>query len=381
MKKTMIALLATGVAFASCSKDDASSTPEAVPGEKTEVSVRIKENAVSRAEAEDIGSAGLNLGPGYLFFTDSRGSITRQIEIVSSGASGDDKKNVADFKAAEGATISNVPSNSVSSYLLSNANMTLTKSYVGNNISEIKGMDLSVNDMYDAAGGGVGKVPLWGVGTVLPDGTNLKTEVTVTAMGARLQLKEIAGGADIVSFSVEGIFINNYFASMPVGKNVAASSITDNDSDASKYTTAGYAAFPGLFDNTDGTYTGGKSYTPLKDGLENPVWAYNVFPNDGITGADSETVAHIVIRLKDVVYNDGTKDIALEGSQFLTVKGFKEAGEEDLIATLKSGYVYTVNKLEFSRKDITDVPEVETVTGTVTLNMIPWVPVGVDPAL
>lgn len=379
----MIAAMAALVGFTACSKKD---DPGKISEEKANVLVKIQPQG-SRVEAEDIGAAGLTLGPGHLFFATNSGTITRHITILASGAAGDDQKNVADF--ATGATIVNVPNNSGKCYLLSNATVTMPGApIVGRNISDIKDLSLDVSDMDDPTAGVV-NVPLWGEGNVTGT-TSLTTTVLTSAIGSRIQIAKFTGGADVVTYSIDGIFINNYFNNMKVDKSVVTTAIVNNQSDASRYIGGG-SNYPGTLPLYDydavskiGTYTSATKVTEPKNTggtpFTTPVWAYNVFPNEQPAGtADkADFVPHIIVRLSGVQVTRNSATVTLSDPQFITIKGMNDGAPVD---NLVGGHVYTFRDIPFSADDITDVPEVKSIDATVDITMVPWIEVDVEPIL
>lgn len=376
IKSLLVAAFAV-LALASCSKSESSNEPK---GEGNVV-ITVRHETGTRAEAEDIGAAAISLGAGHVFFTDGGGIITRHVEIKNAGAVGPDQVNKADFGA--GAVITLVPNNSTKCYILSNAVTTIAASEVSNNIATILAKTVAVSDMDDPTGGVV-NVPLWGEGNVVPAaGNTLATTVTMKAIGSRLQVRKFTGITDIVSYEVEGIFINNYFNTMPISKAVTAAGITDNASVAASYV-GGTAAYPATLPLYDYNAAGiGQMSTPLicvplnGGGYANPVWAYNVFPNEALNTA--ATLPQIVVRLKDVVWFDGVANQTLPNPQFITVKGIKKTGVA--LTQIEGGHVYSFDDIQFERKNITNVPVVTSVNATVNVNMIPWVPETVEPEL
>lgn len=381
IKSILMAALAV-VVFASCSKSDGDGDTSVATGNSA-VNITVKQGIPMgvRSEANDIGAAPISMGPGHIFFTDATGNITRHIHILASGATTADQVNVGDF--ASTVTISSVPNNTTGCYILCTATTTaaIGASEVNSNISTIQALTLSVSDLDDATGG-VSNVPIWGTGSVTASGAGLATTVTMNPLAARLQVAKFTGTNDIVSYQVEGIFVNKYFATMPISKTLLASALTDNGQVVTKYVGAS-TEYPATLPLYDYNATGIGAMTGLvcepANGAShaNPVWAYNVFPNESLNTA--ATVPQIVVRLKDVVWNDGTANQTLPNPQFITIKGIRSGGTN--LTQIQGGRVYTFADVPFERSDISNVPGVTEVAADVDVTLMPWVPVAVTPEL
>lgn len=348
---------------------------------------------VTRGEGDRVRSDAVTLAEGHILFADASGVIRRYVQVKNS-ASGVDEVSLSDVRSSSGATVTGVPTSVDKCYIFANVPSSVSVSVTEGmtKISDIQALTMAVGDMADASCG-VSKVPQWGEGAVGYDAVQSKytTEVRLEAMGARLQVVKLSakasGGKTIKSYRVDGIFVNNFFASTPVGYDLIPSDITDNKSDAAKYGgasniytsgigcladfNAGFAAGLGRFDGAQTTVC-----TPAGD---DKVWAYNVWPTHGITGADASTVPHIVIRLSEVVWNDGTTDHNEAGQRFVTVRSIRQDG--NALNCITNGKAYTFADIAFGYDDLALVPEEVVVSVEVSVEEIDWEEIDVEAGL
>ena len=373
------------LALSSCSKEINSNNP-ADGKSKVVVLKVVQATGETRAEADATGAATIALGTGHVFFTDANGVITRKVAIVTTTPGDDEVSLTSISNTSTGATILNVPSNTTKCYILSKAaSVDVSGVVVGDNISELTAKTVALADMTDATNNTVVNVPLFGEGEVTVESeTLLKTTVPVGALGARLQLTSFKGGGDIKSYKIEGIFVNNFFATMPLSKTLAAANAVDYASDYQQYV-AGYNGYTSLVDyDADGLGQAGNTSldrVPVNTpDYDNPVWAYNIFPTEGVpTGDQADVFPMIVVKLKDVVWNNNGSEETLPNPQFVTVKGMKQGGNP--LTKIEARHVYTYSTIAFERKAVTDIPDVSSIDAEVKVELLEWIPEAVEPEM
>lgn len=385
MKKILlVGLMAAATLITSCNKDDGTDINS---GETSNVFVAVTTPGTgpgTRAEANRVVNDPIALDEGYIFFTLSNGVISRYVEIKNT-PSGVNDVDLNTLRST-GVTVPNVPSSSQKAYIISKIPSGITFPVITpnvTNISEILALPVEVDDLHDSADG-IANVPLWGEGNVAYNiaGTGLETDISVKAIGSRIQIGKITGKNDIQEYELDGIFINNYFRQMPFSMTLSASSIVDNLSDNSKYTSAVYDAAGAhyLYDETGsplGQFAGSQTLecTPATGS----VWAYNVLPTVGVPSADPTTIPHVVIRLTNVEYFNGVSNVTVPGPLFLTVSGMSQGSV--LLDEIENGKAYTFEDIQFEYSDLTTTPEVKQIDATVTVTEVPWAEEIVDPEL
>lgn len=211
-------------------------------------------------------------------------------------------------------------------------------------------------------------------GTNTPPAGSLFAEVPIEPLNARLEIEEISySGTLLASFTIEGIYINNFFEELPVALAIGTNEPLNNGSNVALYDRGdaafAYDYYTTLEDEIGSalTVTGGAA--SLTAGGANGVWAYHVFGN-------STPVPHIILKLTNVLAQDGT---AL-GNRYVTVTGFTTTGGA-AITTFERNVIYKITDLAFTDGDISIIPEPEEVSIWVHVEVEPWETVEVLPVI
>lgn len=373
--KFLTAAVTAAALLSSCVK-----TTEPASGDGTDRTVRItikQQGTMTRGIGAPVeGNTAVSFTDGLLLFTDGGGKITKRVDV---NATGDDihyelgrfYNVVGKDKLATGAVITGVPIVSTKVHFIGNPAAAVEMAAdEGGNFSALK---TGFIDQYDATDQGVGKVTLYGEGTLSPDdltgqNVNYSASFDVLPIVTRLEIGSILWDASEASepmtYKVTGVFINRFYTEMRVDGTIdgwLAEHGTDPDNylpqnvnPTGKYVTYGgmFSYIPnGMATETDGSANGNAAH----------VWAYNLLaPTGGQTPS-------IVIRLDDVTV-DG---VALTGSQFVTYSTFKKSDGTPL-STLPQGRVWKINRLSFTEYDLFPAPYVKSKSVTVTATLLPW---------
>lgn len=362
LKSIMAAALAAVVTLASCSKED-NAVNNPGDAERFMVKISVPTETETRAVEGTSGTTGLTLVGGKILFSGGSGVISKVVTIVADAATPTaDQVKLGDITT--GYVFEEINSNTTAVTFIGahSSNPTITAGTT--NISAVNDHVFTVAQI---AGSVVANVPIYGTDTSLTTETisskkTLVADFSVKAIGSRIQIKGIKGDATVKSFTVEGIWINNYFPNMPYKQTLTAGNIVNNGSDVTKYVSP-YGA-PALADvaSAMGSKVSDKEYVAGT----NQFWAYNVIPNVGL---DKAQLPHIIIKLGNLIdKNDGT-----HGTRYLTVTGYKVGGTA--ITTMTGGNSYTfggTDGLVFTIDDVTEKPEEKSVQGKVTIQAIAW---------
>lgn len=379
IKQLLIIGVAALVAFASCSKDDGGNGDGGSAEGTKQMFIKIENpadnNKSSRAVEAPVEDNKVDFLTGTIAFTKGTGSseaICNIIKIVdkADAALADGETNVTQLKA--GTLIGGIDAGAKKCYVYANTSNMEANLTVGQTMTVLKAKSWTLNDINVTD---YNKVPLYGsnkvVTSVIKDGADdinvLRSDVTIAPISSRLQLGKISGGNDIKSFEVAGIYINNYTNKMYADSSVLASDIKNNGIDPDKYNSGkgSYATDTKMLDVT-GFKKDVSDKVWIPDGAAGDVWGYNVFPNIKLT---KKELPHIVVRLKDVVLNDGS-DTEL-GEQFLTVVGYDDNGTS--LVNLKGGIAYTIADLQFEEKHLSELPESgKDLQGYVKVSVVGW---------
>lgn len=364
------------VAFTGCSNDDekggtANNTPKSL-------FIKISNDApATYAEGAVQGAAAVTFSSGTLYFTDAAGVIV-DYYTISSAATSTTNIDIAALTGA-GETIQDLPGETKDVYVVGNT----TGLPVSGNISAVKSKLLQV---YSQAT--ITNVNLYGMGTIpatpttpaVPGVSNdlYSVSLTLAPTVARFELTDITATGEITGFEVAGIFVDSYYSQAAIDGTVDVANLKINGTNAP------------AFDNETAEYDVALKgaiydwYTIPLAAVSNvatpatgSVWGYNVFAAAGPTGS---TVPRIIIRLKNITATPAS-GITFPDDQFLTIRGFKNAGTA--LEVIKAGEVYNIGAgvFTFDETNLTSVPNISLIDVAVNVTMASWVPVAVTPEL
>jgi hypothetical protein len=396
----IVALLALG----SCTKENGG---EADPGEMTTVKFQVSyEGGTSRAVANPLNTGDLlTLKAGHIFFTDGGGNIVRHVGIVEGAnlTSGPGSERVSlTTVMGEEAVILNVPASVQRCYILANdvaakigGSTGVTGNQEGNNISTILNLTTTAPNLNSAAGD-LSTVAQFGSGTIVPGAGqtavgnvpyDAAVEVPIRALTSRIQIKKITGGVfeykdsededqqiTIDNFTVEGIYINNYYSEMTVA-STWPSAVVNHLQDVTKYTTAGTAPYSSTgngYKLADAPLAQADNSLIVAPADNSKVWAYNVFPTSE-SAANNANVPHIIIKLSSVTFTDsGTGAQNTLTNQYLTIAKIMTQGGSATVNAFLPNNSYTFNDIVFDYSKLSPLPEATEIDVLVTVDLIKW---------
>jgi hypothetical protein len=254
---------------------------------------------------------------------------------------------------------------------------------VGANISTVEGLvayaksfniDATINHVPLVADKGFTNVdPVDQTGGTNQDQSyNRKAEMNVGAIGTRVQIGKLSAqtssnGTKIQSYTVEGIFINNFYPSMQLdGGYGSGATIVDNGATEAGYTATQYGAGTSgetLADMTTTQWTTGTNGVTAP-AAEGGYWVYNLVPNG--------EVPHILVKLTNVVAANSEDDVIpiTDNTRWLTIKSYKEDGTS--VTKFLANHMYTLANVEFDYDDTTDNPSGENANVAVHIDVDSW---------
>lgn len=404
MKKLrfMAIFLAATTLFASCSKSDNPGPSDDDRDKKVSISfVNGVKNDVSRSSGMEIPDDGyaMKFTDGMLYFTDDAGDIVYNVVIaknaVGSGIHPDDLNGETHRFT--------IPTEASRVYVIGN----LKDSYPNaGNISQLTEQVMDMDSQTDLENDkGISLVTLYGANVLsLSSGKTdeYEAEVEVRPIGARVEIDKFTAtnvNGTITSYEIEGIFLYNlYRQSLLTGKKSGnlfdlkdgTLDPTDPASFAPGADPLGYLVddnglyydYKALSDTPDESGIGtsnGQVYTPKGT---NNVWAYNLFAPTDATAA----FPTIVVKLNNI---DSEYINPAAGAHWLTIKSLKyAAGETDesgtniagqYITSIEAGKIYKIENVEFNGNNIETAPNLTTVTADVSVKMIDWKKVVLEP--
>lgn len=385
------------VGFSSCSSDDVDNTTPGVEenGTKT-VFLQINNGPTTYAEGASKVAGAVNFKNGDLYFVTAAGAIMKHYTItdadtdIANTVPGKNIKmsDIVKPNLGEGISISGLPGNITQVYIVGNYTTTATTTVPALNTSgSIKGINKHVLKVENQ--GAFDLVNLYGTAPLVQKndgvaGIDFTASVELKPTVSRIELTELKGDMNIVSFEVEGVFVDNYYSEGNVDGTVVGGSIKDWK-DAS-------SSANGVFsNNTEGFYpdvlkpTIYDWYTTpfastIDEADEKPstkpagVWGYNLFAQGGTVSA----VPRIVIRLKNVKAKPET-GVTFSDPQFLTIKGFTNGSTA--VTKLEPGHIYKIDPVVFHGVDLGTVPNMKPINVNVNITLANWVVTSLKPIL
>lgn len=354
--------------FNSCSNDKETESEDQTKPKSVFLKLG-KSSTSTRSEGVPIASGTeVILESGDVYFVNASGAILKHYTVTNSPSNA---TNINITEAQTGASISNLPGSTEAIYIVGNTSGLPTFG----NITSVQASLLQV-----ASQGDIEKINLYGTGILvdpISPSTVYTCEVTLAPTVARIELTNITASGVITDFKVDGIFIDNYYKQASVAGSVNISNFVENGAVASIFnnlsTQYPLELKPVIYDFYSPALSANtKIAKPAGTGT---VWGYNLFA----TSAGS-TVPRIVIRLSDIVTNDGS---LYANPQFVTVRGFKTASNGTSLASIKSGNIYniTAGALTFKETDLSPIPNLSPIDVEVTINLVTWTVVGITPEL
>lgn len=350
MKKFLLlmAFASAAVVFASCNKESGKAA-------ETKGLVLKLEYAKAGGKTRLIEAPGvtgqLKLNDGYIYVFKNDGTLATSAPVAL---------NVTEATGAGQLIADQVPSDS-RVYILGNIPSTVNASSL-TTLSQLKAhvetITATAHNAYAKAmlANSNGEAEL-----VQPNAAGTGSEVTVslTPLYSRMELAQVKGDANIVSFDVTGVFVDSYYQSFTLdgkssGTIVNQSSSTDftgNIGDTGTWSSTGAAgsavAVPGS----------GKS------------WVYHMA---------SDALPRLVVRVSNIVYKDSNnQQQTLSDVRYITVTGYNEAA----ITKFERGKIYQIASLTLSVDKAALTPNPSDVTLTVKATVIDWVPTSITPVV
>lgn len=365
-----LAVIALSLGFSNCSNND--NPDDGNDKESKSVFLKISGGKISTYAEGSPATDGATVGfsSGDIYFVNASGAILAHYALSSATtnlATGNIKLD--DIKA--GQLISNLPGQVSSIHVFGNTSGLPTTG----NISAVKATLKNVITQ-----GALASVNLYGTtNTLTPtSGNDYTASIDLKPTVARIELTDITSTGVITGFSVDGIFIDNYYYQAAVDGTVAGANLVNNISDATLF-----------LDNSSVYPTARKTfvYDYFASGITatsqvaiptvaSSVWGYNLFANTA--GSGSFAIPRIVIRLSNITTSDLS---TYSNPQFITVKGLKEGTSS--LTSIDAGKVYNIGAgaLTFKESDLTPAPNMGAIDVTVTVTLAEWEVVSVTPEL
>ena len=353
MKKILLmAIATTAVVFASCKQDIDSDNALGQTLATQELVIKLdlgEESAASRMTTAPGATGQLKLNDGHIFVINNTGSVTQHVVL-----------DVAAATSATGQTLTTPAASDSRIYILGNIPSTLTPGSISTydqlrttvvNITTAGQTDYTKALLANSDGQAV---------MVTSSGTGTATvTVPISPLYSRLELAQVSGGPNIVSFNVTGVFVDRYYSSFTL--TGASSGALTNQTQRSDFT--GNIGDTG---NWASTGAAGSAVAVAGSGLS---WTYHMAADD---------LPRFIIRLANVVYNDSQgQQHTLEGTRYITVTGYSGNAP----TKFERGKIYQIATITFNETNAALTPNPTNVTMNVKTQVVDWVPTPLTPTV
>ena len=396
MKKLFFMTLAGAVMFA-CQNPGGDPTPN--NGDTNTVSITIKKSATTRATLGDDVHTGAftELTAGTLYFYEGNNIVlTYQIPEA------DIDSPAATF------IVKGVPSNATTVTMIANPATDIDLSPAPTTFAEFLNVQFGIALQADMAGGagdngngeplavqGIALLDMLDEGAaneLVPyegDAQDIDKEVVINLIPAMLRIEigsleaeaivvkgpEVTragteeSATKLVSFDLDGIYINNYATSFTLGQEQGSPLF---GADIQPWTGTGdwsaryvelsdaeygeHPTFEGLYDEVD------MAVTRSLPGVGK--FAYHIFP--GYTGGKTP---HIIIKVSNLEYEDGRN---VEGTKYWLIDKYWEDAAKTTPVRWEPGFVYKIARIDVGDSYPTDDPYLEPQSVEVTVEVQPW---------
>lgn len=401
MKRNLFSLASAAafvlaVVFAGCTreevKDDGTPRTLTVKISTAELATRAEGSGVANGTSSVIVD-------GWVVITNSSNVILKSVKMTTTTA-GADEVTVAALTGGSGATINNVPASAQKVYVFANVEKAVTwptndgatptpanTVTDGANISTYLAAVVNAKGLITSAGD-ITQVPLLGNGAAVPtSATQYDAAIEISPVAGRIEIGAITtSDSRIASFKVANIFVNNYYATSPIGGAVASAILVNNGSDGDDYVYAStgdayFGLVNSLYDVVATTSTS-KVVKPTSG-----YWAYNL-PAPTIA-SPSKYFPHIIIKITDVTVTDQGADGGYENKTwYLTVGDVvlesvtNPTASDYLVFTKGNVYTFdTTTGINFTLDDLHEDPEPAAIKLVAKVTIKAWVQQEVKPIL
>ncbi|MCF0256788.1 MAG: hypothetical protein HUK10_10960 [Bacteroides heparinolyticus] len=382
--KSLLTVCAFAAAFASCSNEN-NDIPNVGKDTKS-VFVKLDLNQKPQTKATEGQLASGTKAPvselHVYFYDNATKNIQKYLKI--NGAS---TPSLTDLTTT-GAQIADVPANADRVLVRGNVPATISLP-TGGSITAVENLEVNIKTQNDKdnilLGHLAANISQWdGTGSAPIAGMSAQdkyAEVTLIPSVARIEIEGLQAQGAVDGFDLEGIYLTNFFEKLKMGDGSSISqkqygadvSKYDQDAPGSDYYTTADAGK--LYDK----------FAPALSAVGHEVaptpstnrWAYHAFQNEGTTANDQ---LQLVFKLSNITTTPGS-GITIAGTQFLTVRGFKDNG--GAIVKLEKGKIYTISKADFKfdESNLTTVPNTNAVGVWLKVTVKDWEVVAVKPNL
>lgn len=370
MKKFILMALVAMTIF-SCSKEDDNVTSN----EPKSVKLSIKAGSLTRAVEQPVANgAKTTIHSLYVYFLDAP---TGNIVSGSKAITGTDLQTIQEVN---GLDITGVNSSAKYVYVVANANENGITLPTSGTLATIKAKTATMgsNNTGDWSNALLSNSDVANNGSIVLADNKYTANVSIMPDLSRIEISSIeakTSGVDlpdypIYSYDLKALYLNNYYSAFHIGGLANGTQVVlDGTADAIR------ANVPAWAKDVYGTaLTGATTYTAaVGSGTLNDVWAYML---------PAGNAPRVIFELENVSFGTvGNIVTPAVQTRFVTVKSFSFATGGGTVATFERGKVYKVKAVTFSANDTHENPNASDIDVTVTVEVLGWVGIDINPEL
>ncbi len=384
--KGLLTMCALGAVFASCNKEENNEIPVQNTEAKS-VFMKLNLGETTRASNTPLASATtakVNSLHIY-FYKDADKSIQKYLKV-----DGTTTPSITDLTT--GKEIQDVPV--AADKVLVRGNIpTGVNMPIGGSMTAVENMEIEITTQNDKDNIVLGHLPVdiqtLGAGVATPIiGMNAGDKYAVVELEpgvARIELEglQVKASGKVGGFSLEGIYVNNFYEKLKLGDGSSVNKIQynadptkyDENAASTLYTTANNGK---LFDKFNPAIAAAGSPLKVSPATAGHRWIYHTFSNSSNIVNDQ---LQLVLKMNNLQAKAGSGVNFPAGTQFLTVRGFKD--NTGNIVTIEKGKIYTLSAtdFEFDESNLATVPNTNAVGVWLKVTVKPWTVVAVKPNL
>ena len=323
---------------------------------------------------------------GYLYFV-SGNRIVQRYQVVTDATPTDIENGIINLNSMIGAGFSyiRVPGTVSRAIIVGNV-QGRTPVDVGGSADAVHRAELDVNSQYDAENVNIwDSAPLVYLSGLTSEGYSRRSiTLNLYPTVARIEMSELTAGGNIQSFTLRGIFIDNYHTHAWADGTLRGLNPTALSEDPLDFLRGGSTVNAPLYDwyFPTGIPSVNRSVVPERtptSAAYRIVWGYNLFAErtrrdagNNILNPNGSTMPRIVIRLSNVVVIDanGNPETLLD-DRFLTIRGMLDE-HNNPIRGLHARNVYYLGNVEFDAANLSRYPNRRPIDVRVRINTTQW---------
>lgn len=361
MKKILLMAATAAMMFTSCTKSENAGTGVEPGMARLIVKIAgVKSAAGTRAVTAPGATGNLKLNDGYIFVVDGSDKIS-YVEAISGLTPGlTHEQELTSLVASDSRVyiLGNIPSD-----------ITPANFAVGDPFSEIEAAVSAIannTDYTDAALANSNGAPK-AITLSTTDEGEASVAIDLSPLYSRMELVKMVGGDYITSFTVKGVYVDDYFDSFKMtGAEAGSQHQQEQGTD-----------FSGVMGDNAGWDSALDGSDVIAAPTTGSVWAYHMA---------SAALPRFIIHLGNIKYDtDGAgaePEVTISGDRYITVSGYDE--EASGLISFERGKIYRIGAddgITFELDELGLTPNPENVTLTVNVQVIDWVVEPLTPEL